>query len=198
MIEEIEILARQKPFSQLTDAEQALVLDIMSGESYQQLRRLLLLVPTLDAQVQPSAQLRASLLQQFDRQMRRRSWLERSVQARLPVWQAAAALLLAVGLVGFWNKKAPVQPQIITQTTVRIDTFIQDRVLWKDRVVWRYRPVPPPVVALVPTIESEAHAPTGHFNDWAAYTDLDTIAGSSLAQQPELLQFFTQPNKSDQ
>lgn len=187
------MLARHKSFSQLTDAEQALVLDAMPAETYQQLRRMLLMAPAMDTDVQPPARLRANLLQQFTQPVPRPSLLQRCIQARLPVWQAAAVLLLTLGVAGFVTKESPEKPQIITRTIVRLDTVFQDRVVWRERVVIRYRTNAQPLAAIpAPLIERDSNPPLIRYNNWTAYLT-DTTSGNSLDQQPELLQFFTQP-----
>ena len=95
MNEKIEQLAREKDFAALSAAERNLVLEEIPESAYTQLRAVLLSARSLDSDRLPSEQLRNTLLAKMARQSKP-TRVSRIWTARMPVWQAAAAVLMAV------------------------------------------------------------------------------------------------------
>jgi hypothetical protein len=159
----IENLALKKDWPELSPAEQAAVLAEMDTAEYQQLHATLVALRQLDAEVTPPARLRKVLLEQAAQaRFRRQRWHQQPI----PLWQAAAAVLIGIATtIGFIPVKQP-SPSSPTLVQVR-DTLIQEKILWKERVITR------PV--LVSVQQDTAVEPKG----------------VSLEDAPELLQLFT-------
>ncbi|WP_373552816.1 hypothetical protein [Haliscomenobacter sp.] len=168
----IEDWAMYKDWSALNRTEQAQVLAQMSQGDYQRLHQHLQEIKALDEAVQPPAQLRARLVGQLavqEKMGRTQLWWKRQV----PLWQAAAAILLGV-LSTFWISKS--EPKVIAPTVVQVrDTLLREKIVWRERIVQKTRVV---------------------------YRDRDSIQlilnnpkGVSLEDAPELLGLFTQAEK---
>jgi hypothetical protein len=175
MNEIIENLALEKSFEQLCEAERAEVLAEMSPEAYNQLHTLLHIAPDLDQGPGPDASLRARLLTHMAGARvtaGRRPY-------RLPLWQVAAAVALAVAATLFFHKpvirEIPVEVVLIQTDTVYIEKpQWQERVVWREKVVYRDQPV---ATMPMPTADS---------------TPVIFTPGTSLEKEPALMQFFVQ------
>jgi hypothetical protein len=168
----IEDFAMRKDWAALTHSEQAQVLTQMSQEEYQHLHQRIQDIKALDAEVQPPAQLRARLMAQLVVQEKMGSpkvWWQRQV----PIWQAAAAILLGV-LSTFWISKPELK--VIEPTVVQVrDTLLQEKLVWRERIVQK-------TVVVYRDRDSIQVAPDGP-------------KGVSLEDAPELLGLFTQGEK---
>lgn len=191
MNELIENLAARKSFSELTESERETVLAGMPREAYERLRAILLAAPALDAGPPPPPELRDRLLARMPAQRPSRG-LAGALTLRLPVWQAAAALAIAVAAV--WMLKAQNVRQIIVPVTeIRTDTLYREKIVWKERMtvrektVFRERPVAaasaPEKMAPRDAVPEEIPAPI--FAEPPA-------AGTSLKDEPVLMDFFVQ------
>ncbi len=188
----IEQLARQKSFAELDPDEREAVLAVVSPETYEQTRAILLAAPRLDEAQGPPPALRDRLTAQMAAEARR-SQASRGLHRSIPLWQAAAALLAGVALTA-WLRPAPavvvVQqvPERIVET--RTDTVFVREVQWKERIVVRekvvFRDAPAAAVAVLAPQASPALPAVAPFQ--AAETPL----GTSLASEPALLDFFIQ------
>jgi len=187
-------LVQEKSFEQLNSEEREQVLAAMSEAEYTRLRAVLLTAPALDAEVMPPTRLRAALLQQFMQQAPppepRQAWLNRPI----PLWQAAAAVLLVVGAFLFIRPERSIEaPPAVVQTVIRADTVFQERIVWKERVVVRYKTVSQ---TNVPPIALEVFWPLrDSVSTSSPNEESEPVSGVSIARQPELLRFFTQANK---
>lgn len=168
----IEDWAMYNDWAALSNTEQAQVLAQMSQEEYQHLHQCMQGIKALDAEVQPPAQLRARLMEQLvaqEKMGRPMAWWKRQI----PLWQAAAAILLGV-LSTFWISQP--QPKVIEPRVVQVrDTLLREKIVWKERVLQKTRVV---------------------------YRDRDSVQlapdgpkGVSLEDAPELLDLFTQAEK---
>lgn len=168
----IEDWAMYKDWTALSHTERAQVLSRMSREEYQLLFERLQGIKALDAEVQPPAQLRARLMDQLAVQEKMGSpvlWWKQQI----PLWQAAAAILLGV-LSTLWISQ--LQPKAIEPRVVQVrDTLLQEKLVWKEKIVQR-------------TV--------------VVYRDRDSVQvvpkspkGVSLEDAPELLGLFTQAEK---
>lgn len=168
----IEDWAMNRDWGALSQAEQAQVLSQMSQEEYQHLHQLLQGVKALDVEVQAPARLRGRLMAQMAVQQKMKMpgvWWQRQV----PLWQAAAAILLGV-LSTFWISQP--EPKAIGPSVVQVrDTLLQEKLVWKERIVQK-------------TV--------------VVYRDRDSVQvepgrpkGVSLEDAPELLELFTQAEK---
>lgn len=164
--------AMYKDWVALTRQEQAQVLAQMSQREYLRLYQQMQGIRALDEVVQPPAHLRAQLMEQLaDRQKvsDAQVWWQR----KIPVWQAAAAIVLGI-LSTFWISRS--EPRITEPSVVQVrDTLLQERIVWKEKVVQKIRLV---------------------------YRDRDSVPvvpnspkGVSLEDAPELLGLFTQAEK---
>lgn len=168
----IEDWAMYKDWVALTQTEQTYVLTQMSQEEYQYLHQRMQNIKVLDREVEPPPQLRARLMEHLAVQQNRRRpqvWWQRQV----PVWQAAAAILLGV-LSTFWISSSG--PKGLEPSVVQVrDTLLQEKIVWRERVVqktvvvYRYRD----------SVEVVPNRPKG----------------VSLEDAPELLGLFTQAEK---
>lgn len=168
----IEDWAAYKDWVALTQTEQTYVLTQMSQEEYQYLHQRMQNIKVLDREVEPPAQLRARLMEHLAVQQNRRRpkvWWQRQV----PVWQAAAAILLGV-LSTFWISSSG--PKGLEPRVVQVrDTLLQEKIVWRERLVQK-------------TV--------------VVYRDRDSVEvvpnrpkGVSLEDAPELLGLFTQAEK---
>lgn len=172
MDRKIEDWAMYKDWATLTHTEQTQVLTQMSLEEYQHLFEHLQSIQALDAEVQPPAQLRARLMRQLAVQEKMGSpkfWWKRQI----PLWQAAAAILLGV-LSTFWIGQS--QPKAVEPMVVQVrDTLLQEKLVWKEKIVQK-------TVVVYRDRDSVQVAPNGP-------------KGVSLEDAPELLELFTQAEK---
>ncbi len=139
MNEKIELLAREKDFASLNLSERALVLAVMPQEEFEQLRMVLLAVRQMDAELLPPAHVKARLLERMSAKPRvplRR----RVLSMQIPVWQAAAAVLIGTAVV-WLLKKESVQERYLTEIQIQRDTVWQEKIVWRERRVWRDRVV---------------------------------------------------------
>ena len=168
----IEDWAMKRDWSVLSHTEQRLVLTQMSQEEYQHLHQRMQGIKALDAEVQPPAQLRARLLEKLavqEKMERPEFWWKRQI----PLWQAAAAILLGV-LSTFWISKP--KPKAVEPRVVQVrDTLLQEKLVWKERIVQK-------TLVIYRDRDSVQVAPNGP-------------KGVSLEDAPELLGLFTQAEK---
>lgn len=181
MDERIVNLVSSKNFVSLTTTEKDWVLDSMTEAEYQRLHEALQLAPAIDEKVAPSPHLRASLMAQFDKPVSipappQPAWY----LIRVPVWQAAAVLLLVAGGVAslFYTSPKPVE---VVRTIQNTDTVYVEKIVWKERVIVKKVKIKaPPEMAASPDPAVNPEAPA---------------TGTSVAAQPELMQFFTSSKK---
>lgn len=190
MNELVENLASRKTFSELTETEREAVLAEMSPDAYENLRALLLAAPALDTGPLPPAALRARLLDRMAATAPRRS-MSGVLALRMPVWQAAAVLAIAVAVV--WFLKAPVVQEVaVPVVRIQTDTFFREKVVWRERVVFREKAAPQENPALVialpepffPREPAAPEIPSAMFEQ--------APAGTSLRDEPALMDFFVQ------
>jgi len=191
MNELIENLAARKSFSELSAPEREAVLAGMSREAYEHLRAILLAAPALDAGPPPPPELRGRLLARMRAPAPSRV-LARMLTMRLPVWQAAAALAIAVAAV--WLLKAQNARHVIVPVTeIRTDTLYREKIVWKERVVVRektvFREAP-----LAAAFAFEKTAPRDAVPEEipAPIFAEPPAAGTSLKDEPVLMDFFVQ------
>lgn len=190
MNDSIEQLAAQKPFDALSAAERALVLAEMSRESYEQIRVIILAAPALDAGLEPPLALRGKLLARMTAGAPARPPL----WARpVPVWQAAAVLLVALAMVGLW-KKETVREVSVPFVQVRVDTVFVPKIEWKERVVVRekliYREKTP--AAPIAVVPKSTGTPLSETPEFPGYDMPAAPVGTSLGNEPGLLDFFVE------
>lgn len=181
MDEKIVNLVSHKNFESLTTTEKEWVLDSMTAAEYQRLHTALQLAPALDENVAPSPQLRTSLMAQFEKPV---SLLPSPQPAwylkRVPVWQAAAVLLLVAGAIAGLSHDDR-KPAAVVQTIQTTDTVFVEKIVWKERVVIKKVKIKVPAeMAASPDPAGKPDAPA---------------TGTSVAAQPELMQFFTSSKK---
>ena len=175
MKKSIEELAWEKEWGELSSAEQLEVLSLMDKEAYSRLRKVLLLSKELDANLQPPARLRANLLAEMERSSAA-SRVKNMWEVQIPLWQAAAAVLAGIVLMGLLNSKAVVKESPTLNTVQVRDTLVQEKIVWKERIVQKTKVVyrdtsrTAPQISLVPK-------------------------GVSLEDAPELMSLFTQAEK---
>lgn len=168
----IEDWAMKRDWAALTRTEQTQVLTHMSQEEYQHLHERMQGIKALDAKVHPTAHLRARLVEQLvvqQKMIRPHVWWQRQI----PLWQAAAAILLGV-LSTFWLSES--EANVVEHSVVQVrDTLLQEKIVWRERIVQK--------TAVV-------------------YRDGDSVQvapnspkGVSLEDAPELLGLFTQAEK---
>jgi hypothetical protein len=195
MEENIHRLAAEKTFAQLNEAERTAVLAAMSEEDFEQLGNILRTAPRLDADLQAPAGLRSRLLAHAAAQ-RRPGLLRRWANSPVPVWKAAAALLVLTAM--FWMFK-PQYTRTVRQTEVqyRVDTVYQERirvvekVRWRERIIYRAKAEKPGPLALAPELQEQAPMfPSPYSPAYAA-----PPIGTSLQDAPELLEFITRGEK---
>jgi hypothetical protein len=195
---DIESLAMQKSFVELDTQERAQVLAIMSVEEYSRLHNLLSATRVLDADVSPPLALQERLLARMAERQSAKRPAPTLLQLRVPAWQAAAAIMLALFSGRFLQPSAPTSVQQTTvQTVVRQDTVFHEKTVWRERVVvqWKERPaaeaIPSGDISLLQNIDSMPVVEE-YLNAPLIFDPAANAAGVPLSEQPELLQFFTQ------
>lgn len=188
---ELEHLARQYSFNALSAAEQEMVLANMSRDEFDALREILLLAPILDAGPRVSPKLKAALTARLAAQPHPTA---RFLQKQVPLWQAAA-VLTAVVFALWLVKKEQVRVINVPLVQIQIDTIYREKIAWRERVVVRekivYREKTPaePIAVKLETLENQFIA-----NPWTNSAPTPDVSqaplGSSLADEPELLDFF--------
>lgn len=175
MDERVTRLLADKNFDTLTDTEKQWVLSAMTETEFRQVYAALQMAPKMDETVAPPPRLRATLMEQFAApvslpQKPQPAWYLRGV----PVWQAAAVLLLVAGGVMALSRPDVQKPEPVVQTVHTTDTVFVEKIVWKERVVIKS------VERKIP-VETAAHIPA----------ETPGTKGTSIADQPELLQFFS-------
>ena len=200
-----ESLATQKNFAALNAHERAQVLSEMSAEEYDRLHTLLSAVRSLDADASPPDALGNRLLAHMRQQQhaapRPRSLMMTLLHLRLPVWQAAAALVLALWAARFFSTEPPVAaPRVWVQTVVQHDTVVQEKIRWRERIVVRWQTVAdsenrtdssqisPNLIEPDPFLVQKPMEPIHLESNPAS-------VGVRLSEQPEWMQFFTRPGE---
>lgn len=181
MDERIVNIIAAKSFDTLTASEKDWVLETMTEAEYQRLYTTLQLAPQLDESVVPSPRLRASLIAQFEKPVPlaptpQPAWYLRGV----PVWQAAAVWLLVAGTMMTLSRPGR-KSEPVVQTIQTIDTVYVEKIVWKERVV-------------VKTVKTKVPTEMASVADSVSRTP-KPVAGTSIAAQPELMQFFTSSKK---
>jgi hypothetical protein len=192
MKENIELLALEKDFSELTDMERKLVLAEMSQAEFEHFRAVLLRSRDLDAEMQPPKHLKTQLLNHMTT-LPEPVLGKRVVSARFQFWSAAATLLLGLA-AGWLLKTEKVQEKMVTEIQVRTDTIWQEKTIWRERVVIRER-----VIYHQATVNQPiAFAPSLPETTEATIEEPEFTppkVGTSLGDAPELMPFFTQGDR---
>ncbi|AEE53243.1 hypothetical protein [Haliscomenobacter hydrossis] len=175
MKKSIEELAWEKEWGELGSAEQQAVLSMMDKAAYLRLREVLLLSKELDASLQPPARLRANLLAKME-QSSALSPVKYIWEVRIPLWQAAAAVLAGMVLMGLLKPQSVVMDSSTPNIVQVRDTLVQEKMVWKDRIVQKTKVVYRDTSSTAPQINL---APKG----------------VSLEDAPELMSLFTQAEK---
>ena len=191
MNEYIEQLALQKSFADLDPDEREAVLAVVSPETYEQTRAILLAAPALDEEQGPPLALRDRLTARMAAEARR-TQAPGGLRRPVPLWQAAAALLAGVALTA-WFRPGPsvvVQELPVRIVETRTDTVTIRQVQWKERVVVQekvvFRDTPGlPVAASMPEASPALPEPV-------PFQPAGDQIGTSLANEPALLDFFIQ------
>lgn len=201
-MKEIAPLAAEKSFAELDAREREMVLAVTTEAAYEQLHRLLRNAATLDAGAAPPSALAARLQQRMAEYRpvpAKQPFLRRLSSIRVPVWQAAAAVVLALAAGQWRNTDAPAQPvpEALVRTVVRTDTVFRETIRWKERIVFQ-KPA-----SLIPAVQANTAsavavaipgpAPASYFPP--ATTPEYSASGTPIGDQPELSQFFTQPEQ---
>lgn len=194
MNEQIASLALEKDFAALSAAERNLVLSEASQAEFEQLRAMLLAARQMDADAMPPMRLRSQLLERMAAQARP-GFVRRALLARMPIWQAAAALLLLGVAIWFLNPTT-VQEKIVTEVQIRVDTVWQEKTVWRERVVWKncivvVEKTPAEPVAILPS-KPDLQAPV---QEYASPEFGSPRVGTSLGDTPELMRFFTEGDR---
>lgn len=193
----IEQLAVQKSFAELNPDERAAVLCEMTSEYYDQIRVILLAAPVLDKDQEPPLALRQRLLERLP--ARAPAGFR---QKPAPLWAALSMVLVAAllsALVTAWLLQkgpanirpdtAPVAAAFRVDTLLRVDTLYLPRIEWRERIVWRERVVYRTAEAAQPVAES-MFPPLFPSADTTRLNLPEQRTGTSLANQPELMEFF--------
>lgn len=200
-MKQIELLAAEKSFDQLSESEKAQVLALMPAENYTRLHELLRRAAALDAEVAPTPELASRIqrhmaLNKTPKDQMANPQRHLVSRWRMPVWQTAAAVVLAFA-IGKWAgtqpASLPAEPVVVVKTEVRTDTVLIEHIRWKEKVVWRTPAPASPVVSAAENFTGLTTTPTippmpQPEPDYAA-------PGAPIGEQPELLQFFTQPGR---
>ena len=204
----IESLARQKNFSQLTAAERMAVLSEMTEEDYEQLHLTISTLRSMDADAQPSSQLRERLLRHMAEFAQPRLPWHR---CPVPMWQAAAAaLLVGVAVTAcFFPKKSPHPVESLanggrervddgreTAIQVQHDTIWLTKWAYRDRVVYRHlpetsaekQPAEPPQASLQMTQPADTAPADSLLTVRFALPAPPT--GTPMSELPELMRFL--------
>jgi len=165
----IEDWAMYQSWENLSVNQQKEVLTQMSQSEYRNLREQLRSIRDLDADILPPPHIKKALLEHLEAQPQPASrWL----QVKIPLWQAAAAVVLGILATHYFV------PNIVPVPKARVvyvrDTLLQERVVWKEKmipqIVYRYR-------------------------DTLEIQPLNNPKGVSLEDTPELLGLFTQAER---
>jgi hypothetical protein len=197
---DIAPLAAEKSFADLNTQEKECVLAVMTADAFDQLHRTLRSAATLDADVAPPPALAARLRHRMAEHRpapAQKPFLQRIAHIRVPVWQAAAAVLFVLA-VGQWRKTeqpVTVSPAPLVKTIVRTDTVFLEKIKWKERIVFRKSasPMPAGQESISPGFAAEIPQPAPAVNFLPTTTPEYSASGTPIGEQPELLQFFTQP-----
>lgn len=198
-MEDIASLAAEKPFAALTAPEQEQVLALMPAADFDNLYEVLKRARALDADAAPPAALGMRLQQHMARQTRtveKTSIFQRVISIRIPVWQVAAGIALAFFIGRSIHPGATtgeVAPAIV-QTVIKTDTVFLEKVQWKERVVIHERFATAPIPTPGNTAAAELADPISPENPIPEMPIEISGAGSPIGAQPELFQFFTQPD----
>ena len=200
-MKEIAPLAAEKSFAELNDFQKESVLAVMTADAFDQLHRTLRSAATLDADVAPPPALAARLrhhMAEYTSAPTKKPFLHRVSHIRVPVWQAAAAILLALVIGQIHAKRdasLPASPAPLVQTIVRTDTVFLEKIKWKERIVFRKSasPMPAGQESNSPGFAVEMLQPAPAVNFLPTTTPEYSASGTPIGEQPELLQFFTQP-----
>ena len=201
-MKEIATLAAEKSFAELDTREREMVLSVTTEAAYEQMHRLLRNAASLDARAAPPHALAARLHQhmaEYRPTPAKQPFLRRLSAIRVPAWQAAAAVLFALA-IGQWRKtEAPdvVVPAPLVQTIVRTDTVFFEKIKWKERIVFRKSasPMPAGQENISPGFAAEIPQPVPATHFLPTSTPEYSASGTPIGEQPELLQFFTQPGQ---
>lgn len=167
----IEDWAMCQVWEELSAEQQNEVLAQMSRAEYQNLNKHLQTIQKLDTEILPPTRLRTRLLQHLDDDPHVE---KKVVQVKIPLWQAAAAVLVAILATHYFMPKHVLSPQ--AEVVYVRDTLVQEKVMWREKViekqeiVYRYRD----------TLEQHL---------------VEENKGISLEDTPELLGLFTQAEK---
>lgn len=183
MNDRIEALLRYKSSDQLDDAEQAEVLAEMSLSEYDLLHRARIALHKLDADAAPAPALRERLLAHGRAKGYFQNPSARWWQHRIPIWQAAAACLLALaaGYFFYEGRVLPGQEKITEKIVFQRDTIVRTDTLWRRQIIVRYR----------------APDPSGGFARLADSLRVDTppqamntSTGTPIGDMPALMEFL--------
>ena len=175
MKQRIEELALEKEWSVLKPDERMIVLASMDQTAYQQLRELLITTKGLDGKLQPPDRLRKTLHEAMEQRSASRRFY-RLLDLRIPLWQAAAAVLAGIVLMGFLKPKSVVMDSSTPNIVQMRDTLVQEKIVWKERVVQKTKVVYRDTSSTAPQINL-------------------LVKGVSLEDAPELMSLFTQAEK---
>ena len=200
-MKDIATLAALKSFEELNEKEQAWVLQEMTADAYSQLHRVLCNARSLEANVAPPPALALRLQEHMalkNKSAAPEQYSTRLLNLKVPAWQAAAAvlLILIIGQTIKITDNQTVTPITVVQTIVKTDTIVLEKIQWKERIVLRE---PPAIVNAaqtdtpgIPQPEATVSIPFEN-NTVREVAWETTVQGSPISEQPELLQFFTQP-----
>lgn len=162
----IEDWAMYQSWEKLSVNQQKEVLTQMSQSEYRNLYEQLRGIRDLDADILPPPHIKKALLAHLEARPQSASrWL----QVKIPLWQAAAVLVLGILTTHYFG----LDTTVVTQKEIVYvrDTLSQEKVIWKEKlvpqIVYRYR-------------------------DSSEMQVLETPTGVSLEDTPELLGLFTQ------
>lgn len=162
----IEDWAMYQSWENLSVNQQKEVLTQMSQSEYQALYEQLQGIRKLDAAILPPLNLRNNLLAYLEA---RPQPVKKWAQPKIPLWQAAAAVVLGILATHYFV------PNVVPVPEARVvyvrDTLLQERVVWKEKLV-------PQVVY--------------RDRDTLEVRPLNNPKGVSLEDTPELLGLFTQ------
>lgn len=167
----IEDWAMRQNWEGLSAAQQSEVLQHMSKGEYQNLHEHLQAIQELDAEIMPPLHLRTRLLQHLDKT----SLLEtKRLQVNIPLWQAAAAVVLAILATYYFTPNPVLSPQ--PEVVYLRDTLVQEKVVWRDKII-------------------EKQEIVYRYRDTLEQPLVEETKGISLEDTPELLGLFTQAKK---
>ena len=180
MNEKIEKLLLEKDFEALNEEERAGVLRDIGEREYRQMRKVCLSAPTLEADFFPPARIQTALA------LKMKAGKPGFSFARVPI-SLLALLIPAAALLGRQLRRKELKefqvPVIVRQvdTVYQIKTVVRDRVRWRERVIFKEKPA-------TSTVNEPAQAV--HYQ--APAFEISPVAGASLGDTPELIEFFTE------